>query len=164
MTDLDRLKGVIEELVTAAIERVIVQGDVLVYFAEWLYTVESVGSGTANVRSTDPRLPDLANVPLWQGVGGAIAVPAVGSQVRVKFLNADRTKPVIAGLDTNAPQSVAIDGGGPAVGRVGDGVKIPLVQITAPSGGGTCTITVNTPGGTDMPGSITSGSGKVTSG
>lgn len=164
MTDMDRLKAVLEEVVTAAIERVIVQGDALVYFAEWIYTVESVGSGTASLRSTDPRLPDLADIPLWQGTGGALAVPIAGSQVRVRFLNADRTKPIVTGLDTNAPTSVAIAGGGPAVARVGDGVKIPGVIIVAPSGGGTCSIQTNIGGGTDMPGSISSGSPKVTSG
>lgn len=164
MTDIDRLKAVLEGVVTAAIERVIVQGDALVYFAEWIYTVESVGSGTASLRSTDPRLPDLADIPLWQGTGGALATPIAGSQVRVRFLNADRTKPIVTGLDTNTPTSVAVAGGGPAVARVGDGVKIPLVIITAPIGGGVCSIQTNILGGTDMPGSITSGSPKVTSG
>lgn len=155
---MDRLKAVLEEVVTAAIERVIVQGDALVYFAEWIYTVESASGGTASLRSTDPRLPDLANIPLWQGTGGALAVPVVGSQVRVRFLNADRTKPIVTGLDTNAPSSVAIAGGGPAVGRVGDSVAIQgTINL---SGGNTITpaqFAAANP-------TISSGSPKVTSG
>ena len=161
MIDMDRLKAVLEEVVTAAIERVIVKGDLLVYFGKWIYTVESVGSGTASLRATDPRLPDLADIPLWQGTGGALAVPVVGSQVRVEFLNADRTKPIVTGLDTNTPTSVAIAGGGPAVARVNDEVRITHDLIGTVSGG-TCTITVlQFDAGQAY---IASGSPKVTSG
>jgi hypothetical protein len=172
VTDLDRLKAVLEEVVTAVVERVVVQGDLLVYFAEWIYVVDSVGSGTASLRSTDPRLPDLADIPLWQGTGGALAVPALGSQVRVRFLNADRTKPIISGLDTNAPQSVAIDGGGPAVGRVNDPVKVtftvadftPLAAGLLCAGSGSPPTVSGTAQPFDITGVITGGSAKVTSG
>lgn len=161
MTDTDRLKAVLEEVVTAAIERVIVQGDALVYFAEWIYTVESVGNGTASLRSTDPRLPDLADLPLWQGTGGALATPVVGSQVRVRFLNADRTKPIVTGLDTNAPTAVAIAGGGPAVARVGDTVTITAAEILAAAMvAGSTPVTITNP----LQCKITSGSAVVTSG
>jgi hypothetical protein len=165
MTDVDRLKAALEEVVTAAIERVVVNGDAFVYYAEWLYIVDSVGSGTASLRATDPRLPDLVDIPLWQGTGGALAVPAVGSQVRVRFLNADRTKPIVAGLDTNTPTSVAIAGGGPAVGRVGDSIGLDPNgpgQISGSVSGATCTITAAQIVTAMM--IISGGSSKVTSG
>ena len=158
---MDRLKAMLEEVVTAAIERVVERGDALVYFAEWIYTVQSASGGTASLRATDPRLPDLADIPLWQGTGGALATPAAGSQVRVRFLNADRTKPIVTGLDTNTPAAVAIAGGGAAVGRVGDTIEISIQQWnaaspTAPNG----SVTISNP----MQGTIKAGSPKVTSG
>lgn len=141
---MDRLRAMLEEVVTAAIERVVVSGDALVYFAEWIYTVDSSDGKTASLRATDARLPDLVDIPLWQGTGGALATPAVGSQVRVKFLNADRTKPIVSGLDTNTPTAVAIAGGGPAVGRVGDPVTLDGLGPGVLKGtvaGTVCTIT-----------------------
>jgi hypothetical protein len=168
----DRLQEYIAELVSAAVERAVTQGNALVYFAEWLYQVETVHPGspvTYDLRSTDPRLPDLQGIALWPGPSGASAQAVAGSQVRVRFANADRTRPMIVGLDPNAVDvvtapantSIVLAGGGAAVGRVNDAVTITNA-ISGTVSGATCTITkVQFDAAQPF---ISTGSGKVSSG
>jgi len=149
--DADILKGIIQELVVAALERMIVSGDALVYFAEWIYTVQTVHAGsppTFDLASTDPRMPNLMGAQVWPGISGAWASPAVGSTCRVRFGNADRRKPMIVGLDPNSGQatSVSVAGGGAAVARVGDTVTITQAELTSAGAvAGSNPVTVTSP-------------------
>ncbi len=172
MSEADRLKEIVEELVSAALERAIVDNDALVYFAEWDYQVQSVHAGspvTYDLQPTDPRLPPLTGLALWPGPSGASAEAKEGTTVRVRFGNADRTRPRIVGLDPNAVDvvtapadvSMSLAGGGPAIGRVGDAVTI-TGPISGTVSGGTCTIT-KVQFDAAQP-TIAAGSPKVTSG
>lgn len=62
----------------------------------------------------DPKvvalLPTSVNIAMWPGPSGALSVPAVGSLVRVGFVNADPSKPYIAGLDPNVMPAVSLVG------------------------------------------------------
>lgn len=49
------------------------------------------------VLATFPR--ELAKMPLWPGPSGLVAIPAVGSLVRVGFVNGSPARPFVAGLD-----------------------------------------------------------------
>lgn len=49
------------------------------------------------VLATFPR--ELSNLTLWPGPSGLVAIPAVGSLVRVGFVNGSPARPFVAGLD-----------------------------------------------------------------
>jgi hypothetical protein len=61
-------------------------------------------SVTIDCVATDPPVlatfpSQLAGLVLWPGPSGLVAIPAVGSIVRVGFVNGDPAKPFVAGLD-----------------------------------------------------------------
>jgi hypothetical protein len=99
----DRLTGIMRAVVRALIPK-------LAYYAQWEYVVTSqpsTGSGTVQVSGTasspDAPIPTLASIDIWPDAGGTVAVPAVGSRVRVGFVDADARKPAIMGLDPLMP-------------------------------------------------------------
>lgn len=110
-------------------------------------------------------LPPLANITVWPGPVWGYSVPAVGSLVRVGFVNGDPSKPAIVGLDPSTPPTSVVVGPLAAahpVGRIGDAVTVTFTAadaalISAPSGpsGGPC----SAPGGAfTLTGTITAGS------
>lgn len=158
----DRLQGPVEAIV-ADIEAA------LLYHLSWPFTVESVDPGppvTMTLSSNDDRMPNLQRVVLWPGPSGAWATPPQGAAVRVRFVAADPGQPEVYGLDpANAPTTVTIAGGGPAIGRVGDSIALDSGgpgQIQGTVSGGVCTITA-TQFAAGLP-KISTGSAKVTSG
>lgn len=109
----------------------------------WEYRVVVVSPGppvTIDARSLDASMPDLAGVELWPGPSGAIAVPAIGSRIRVGFINADPARPAVLGLDPQASPTLTMVGGVPGsfVARIGDSVLVTGVQ----AGGATATGTI----------------------
>jgi hypothetical protein len=61
---------------------------------------------TVNVQLTDPDAVGVFGlgfsaipIPIWADAGGWVSVPTIGSLVRVGFVNADPSKPYIAGFD-----------------------------------------------------------------
>ena len=62
----------------------------------------------------DPKvvalLPPAVNIAMWPGPSGALSLPAPGSLVRVGFINADPSKPYIAGLDPQVMPTVSVVG------------------------------------------------------
>ena len=137
-----------------------------------------IGTQDGNRLSIQPvqvstGLPSINRVSVRPGVPGVKAQYALGSRVLVTWINADPARPVVVAFEDPdgpgfLPISLALRGGGPAVGRVGDNVQVTLnvgevAAIVAPAGtaGGPCSL----PGGTlQISGTITSGSPTVTSG
>jgi hypothetical protein len=66
---------------------------------------------TVTCTPVDPKvvtlLPTSVQIPVWPGPSGAICLPLPGSLVRVGFVNADPSKPVIMGVD---PQVMPVQG------------------------------------------------------
>jgi hypothetical protein len=133
-------------------------------------------------------VPDVLPLTPWSGLAGAVAELSPSQEVLVVFENADPTLPrVVSYSPLGIPQAITIDavreidigpsvqeslklaGGGAAVAREGDTVKIAGLLVVAPAGtaGGPCTISVGNPPGpgvTDVTGTIVSGSLKVQAG
>jgi hypothetical protein len=112
--------------------------------------------------SLDPRMPNINSITLWPGPCGCVAVPAIGSQVRLGFIAADPKQPMIVGLDPVSPPTLVYLGEvpGSGVSRLGDTVTISIAQWNAAlptnSGGG---VTITNP----MLATITTSSAKVLS-
>lgn len=143
-------------------------------------------AGRINLEPIEKGLPTIPRVDQWPGVAGCTSFPGAGSLVIVGFRDSRPDRPFIhsfqaARLQGGVPIHSVIDastsikvgpsvaaielaGGGPAIGRVNDGIITQQFSVTAPSGttGGPCVITVGA--GTALTGHITSGSPKVTSG
>lgn len=114
-------------------------------------------------------MPTLQQVYVRPGLPGCKATHQLGARVLVGFVDQDPARPAVLSFEDAdgagfLPQLLELGGGGKAVGRVGDSIKVPLVAVTAPSGGGPCTVSFDTPGGVDLVGSITGGSSLVSSG
>ena len=58
-------------------------------------------------------LPPLANITIWPGAVWGYSVPTPGSLVRIGFINADPSKPYVAGFGPTAPP-VSVSIGSPA--------------------------------------------------
>lgn len=149
----------------------------LAYYAVWEYRVVSVDTSTppitisANPTGASPFGPQ-SKITLWPGPTGSVAVPQVGSLVRLQFADGSGTKPMLVGLDPSSPPAMVFVGSvaAPAAARVGDSVAVTGVSaaaptgliFTAPSGGGPCVVTSGTgPTAYKLTGTITSGSSKV---
>lgn len=145
--------------------RAVLQGmlPTLPNFLKWRYAVVGVTPGRPVTISGTPvssNCPhgDLANITLRPGPDGGYAVPAIGSIVTIEFIEGNPELPEVCGLDPSVPATLTTLGGGAIpVARAGDPVRVTF-SVTAPSGGGPCTIT---PGGTAVSGTIVSGSSKV---
>jgi hypothetical protein len=133
------------------------------------YRVVSLTGNRLNLQPvlSSTGMPWLQRVTMRPGIPGALGKPALGSRVVVGFINRDPSRPsVFAFEDADSagfvPTSLALAGGGAAVGRVGDSVSFSNAKIVAPSGGGPCTVTAANP---LLPAfAIGSGSPLVTSG
>lgn len=133
----DRLREAIEAVLDALQPR-------LKYFALWEYRVVVVSPGPPvkiDARSTIDDMPDLAGIELWPGPSGAIAVPMIGSRVRVGFINGDPARPAIFGLDPESSPTLTMLGGavGPFVARIGDSVLVTGVRLGSDTATGTIT-------------------------
>lgn len=135
-------------------------------YAVWEYRVVSVDSATPPVKVSVRPTSDLnpfgpqAGMTLWPGPSGTVAVPQVGSLVRLQFADGSPTKPMIVGLDPSAAPTMVFVGevAGPFAARVGDHITITQAQLTAAgAAAGSNPVTVVTP----LQGTITSGSSKV---
>lgn len=81
----------------------------LPFFAVSEYAVVSVTPGPPvliDCQAIDPDEllslpPTLVGLTLWPGPSGFVAVPVIGSTIRVQFLNGDPSRPVVVGLDPN---------------------------------------------------------------
>lgn len=108
----DRLRGAFLAMVKAVAPN-------LIYAATYEYRVisssapggtQSTLGGVTWVVSAIPAdpvivklLPPVANITMWPGPVWGYSVPAVGSLVRVAFVNMDPSKPAIVGLDPTLP-------------------------------------------------------------
>lgn len=100
----DRLTGILRAVIQALIPK-------LAFWVQWEYTVTlaapNTGTGTVQVSGTasspDAPIHQIANIDIWPDAGGSVALPAVGSRVRVGFVDADGRKPAIVGLDPLVP-------------------------------------------------------------
>jgi hypothetical protein len=139
----------------------------------WEYRVVTQVANRLNLQPVrvSNGMPDLSYVYVRPGVSGCKAQVALGERVLVGFVDADPGRPVVlAHEDADGPgfvpTSLSLAGGGPAVGRVGDSVSVTFDATAA--GHLTCvngaSPTIAPPTGFTLTGTITSGSGKVTSG
>jgi hypothetical protein len=145
--------------------------------AAWEYRVQSTTS-TPPIKidavpvSSDCPFGPQAGITLWPGPSGSVAVPVVGSIVRLGFADASPAKPMIVGLDPANPPTMVFVGeaAGPFAARVGDDVDVTGASaaaptgiiVTAPSGGGPCVITTGGgPTAYKLTGEIVTGSSKV---
>ena len=88
----------------------------LTAYVVWSYRVVSVTSATPPVKidcrpvsSLCPYGPQ-AGMTLWPGPSGTVAVPQVGSLVRLAFADASPSNPMIVGLDPSAPPTMVFVG------------------------------------------------------
>lgn len=138
----------------------------LLYARVWNYRVITVVPGPPvliDAISLDPRMPPIQGIMLWPGPSGCVAVPAVGSQVRLGFIAADPKQPMLVGLDPLSPPTFVYLGEVPGTGvaRLGDTISISIAQFAAASpsnSGGPVVITA------PMLGTITTSSVKVLAG
>lgn len=140
----------------------------------WEYRVVTQSGERLNLQPVrvSTGMPDLQRVYVRPGAPGVKAQHALGSRVLVGFVDESPGRPVVLAFEDAegggfVPISLSLAGGGPAVGRVGDSVRVTIDstvagQIIAPSGsaGGPCSVTAPV----NVTGTITSGSPKVTSG
>lgn len=134
----DRLRSAILTVLDSLLPR-------LDYAFVWEYRVVFVSPTPpimldARAISTDAPMPDISQMLLWPGPSGAVAVPQVGSRIRLAFADGDPAKPMIVGLDPEAPPTMTYLGGlvGAPAARLGDTVLIAGVQ----TGSGTATGTI----------------------
>jgi hypothetical protein len=151
------------------------------FYGTYEFTIATATSTTCTGAPTDASqgLPPMAGWPMRGGVCGESSTPTPGSLCEVIFVNGDRGRPEVvrvvgpplrASLDATAELDlgassplVAVAGGGPAIGRVGDAVSVTFTTadaalILAPPGtvGGPCSAA----GAITLTGTITAGSAK----
>jgi hypothetical protein len=184
MTDPSHISGRILEALRSIIRNELPQ---LTYLGEWEYSVFAISAdgSTADLTSALPTIPlgNLNAVPLAPGLLGESVHLAVGTTVRVRFVNADPSRPEIVGgnkppvtsnvqataeLDLNAP-IVKIAGGGPPVARYGDGVQVLLTDVMVAglglkAGGSAVVVGPMSPITVTVPGTVVTGSLRVSSG
>lgn len=106
----------------------------LPFLAVWEYRVIAFTPGppvTIDCQAIDPDAiatlpPTLVGVTLWPGPSGFVAVPTIGSIVRVQFINGDPSKAAIVGLDPNV-QPTLVFGYAPVI-ELGDVTASPLAK------------------------------------
>jgi len=131
------------------------------FHGEYRYQITGVGNGTVDVQPMDATigLPAFNGLPLMSDSISTYTPPS-GVECRIAFGDGKPTYPRVV-WTAQTPSAVGLAGGGAAVGRVGDAVDYTNATITAPSGGGTCSVSATNP---SLPAfSIKSGSGVVTS-
>jgi hypothetical protein len=109
------------------------------------YRVVSMSGDRVKLQAvTKGRWPDVLPCRVGAGIAGGWASPALGSIVKVAFEDEDRTLPFIVsctpkGQPGHVPTIAALDGeevqlggGGPAVHRVGDAGKGPVITAAGP--------------------------------
>lgn len=144
----------------------------------WEYRIVAQQGERLNLQAirVSTGMPDLQHVMVRPGVPGAKATHTLGARVVVGFIDRDPTRPVVVAFEDaegagflptalaiNASTSIALAGGGAALGRVGDSVSVTFTTadaalIASPSGA------CSTPAPITLTGTITAGSPKVTSG
>jgi hypothetical protein len=118
-----------------------VRGSRELYAVSYGATVrEQADDGSLVVSCDDPRLDVLRGVPLRVGIPGCTVTVPVGARLRVRFENADPRGAYACALDQDPTA-------GAAFALVGDGVDCGAIQVTAPAGGGACTVIYTSPGG-----------------
>lgn len=137
---VDRLRAAVEAIVESLFPQR--------YLLTWRYTVVAAAPGppwSLTCKPFSPLVPPLPSVPVYFDVSGSAAVPAVGSVVRIGFLEGNGSLPYVAGLGTTAVVQTYLGGApGAGVARLGDHVTVPAMSVTVPPGGGTVPVT---PGG-----------------
>ncbi len=84
------------------------------YQCLWEYRVAKVTQGPPVILdvqatpATAKKMPDLVGVTMWPGPSGCVCTPKLGASVRVGFVNADPTKPYVAGVDPASHPDVAM--------------------------------------------------------
>jgi hypothetical protein len=112
-------------------------------------------------------MPDLKRVMVRPGMAGLKAVHHLGARVLVGFADSNPSQPIVLAFEDAEgggflPTSLSLVGGGAAIGRVGDTIRVTAAQLTtagAQAGGNPVTLTAPY-----VEGTIASGSPKVTSG
>ena len=144
----------------------------------WEYRIVAQQGERLNLQAirVSTGMPDLQHVMVRPGVAGTKAQHTLGARVVVGFVDRDPSRPVVlafedaegagflpTSLAINASTSIALAGGGAAVGRVGDSVSVTFTTADA--------ALINSPTGAcstlspiTLTGQITAGSPKVTSG
>lgn len=110
----------------------------LPFLAVWEYAVIAVTPGPPvliDCQAIDPDEliaipPTLVGVTLWPGPSGFVAVPPVGSKVRIQFINGDPSHYAVVGLDPNIEPTLVF---GYTTGTIqlGDVTATPLVKSAA---------------------------------
>jgi hypothetical protein len=159
--NLDRLKSALERTVVALV------GHRLDYLAFYeAAVVAQNGDGSLDVRGDDPRIGDIAHVPIRYGLPGVTVVTGKGARVLVGFEGGDPRRPIASFWDGGGIKELRF-GGVAAVARVGDPVTFTLPTAPLPISGvcpaGVFTGTITAPP-TSVSGKISTGSAKVKAG
>ena len=90
------------------------------YYAVWEYRVAAIRSAVPPIALDlqptgllNPFGPQ-ANLTLWPGPSGSVALPQVGSLARVAFADGDPGKPMIVGLDPASKPTMVFVGEDPS--------------------------------------------------
>jgi hypothetical protein len=77
--------------------------------------------------------PQLVGLVLWPGPSGFVSVPKPASIVRIGFVNADPSKPIVVGLDPNSTP-VSVFGFAEVTVQLGDPTAAPLTPAAWAAG------------------------------
>ena len=120
-------------------------GESLDYKASYQAKVDvDHGDGTLDITPTDKRFQSLQHVPCMFGLPGVKVTVEPGSYVFFTFWSGQPGNTYVSSWDpTNAVVSMTLSPGSanaPAAARVGDSVDFSALVVTAPQGGGPCTL------------------------
>lgn len=170
----DRLLDSITRIVKALVPKV-------TPFGTWQYRVQNTAFRASPWGVTIDAIPagaspygPISGIVLWPGPDGSVAVPAVGSLVRLAFAEGNPGMPMIVGLDPDQAPTMVYLGNAPglaaarqtdAVACTGVSAGVPTgIIVTAPSGGGPCVLSTGSgPTAYKLTGTITGGSSAVQS-
>lgn len=142
------------------------------YLGTYEYTIQATDGATvdATANDTSTGMPDVSRAELRADTI-ATHVPTVGNLCHITFVDGNPAKPKCTWCQP-APASAAVAGGGPAVTRVGDAVRVEFTATVAAAiasqlvcaGSGSPPTVAPTFATVDINGTAQAGSTKVTCG
>jgi hypothetical protein len=148
----------------SALENLAVEATSRQYLRGYQYRVAIYQGNRLALQAVNPNgvVPDIVPLTPWTGVSGISSTLTLGSLVFVTFDHTtEPPQPIAVSFGPGNAQSIALQGGGAAVARVGDTVTITQAELTAAGAvAGSSPVTITAP----LQCKITSGSATVSSG
>jgi len=115
----DRLKAVLEAIVTRVLQRV----DYLAMYPSTVILQNADGS--LELKPDNPKLAGMSKVPIRYGVPGVRAEVPAGARVAIEFEDGDPSKPIATVWDPDSGVTTLIfDDGTAPIARMGDIVNV----------------------------------------